>query len=390
MTTLDTLPLEIQFEIFSYLLQPLSSHAGISPVPVTYEEQQRIEHLRHDRVQLMRHPYNHLAATCQQLRSSVEAYLKGHHRRSKVPKAPKDDWNTAVAIATAKGIAPKLPLAYRNRYLKSTFKKCIFCGKQCKRRAAFNRFMWCDLKCDTEQFGRLIVSSTPGPSSLCTANTSTNVMRTQSKSEATSKHKVLEIHWRTPQLIFPESAWKPLRMTLYNTSPCSSTTLLRERDVLELANYIKAHDPRGEKLKLARKRIRDKAHSDEAKAMLKAEEEFMKFAGAWLSDLATDQPSQEDCAKAASLLRAMVQNQILLLNKESFNQAAAKKRLFEKLPAALSPYLRKFCKVEILHQDDMVVYRFGICRPATLGDSRAGSLYIPILIECDSRRGAWR
>lgn len=90
-------------------------------------------------------------------------------------------------------------------------------------------------------------------------------MNIQSKSEANTKHRVHDIHWRTPQLVFPESAWRPLRMTLYNTSTCSSTTLLVEKEVIELADYIKAHDPRGIQLKLARKRVKDKARSGNAK-----------------------------------------------------------------------------------------------------------------------------
>jgi hypothetical protein len=164
MASLDSLPLEVQFEIFSYLVQPLSSHAGFSPAPVTCDEQRRMERLRHDRVQLMQHPYNQLAATCQQLRSAVEAIclhlMKGHYGRSKIPKPPKDDWNTAVASAKAKGVPPKVPISHRIRYLKGVFQKCIFCGKLCKRRAAFNRFMWCDQACDIEHFGRLVVNST--------------------------------------------------------------------------------------------------------------------------------------------------------------------------------------------------------------------------------------
>jgi hypothetical protein len=267
MATLDTLPLEVQFEIFSYLLQPLSSHAGISPVPVTYEEQLQLDYLRHDRVQLMQHPYNHLAATCQNLRTSVEALCLhllttgSEHGRSEV-----HGWKTAIALAAAKGVVPKKPPCVRIRYLMSTFRKCIFCGKKSQRRAAFNRFMWCDAKCDVKQYGRLIVGSISSSFTvyqylLCNP---------QSKSEAASKHQVQEIHWRTPQLVFPGSAWKPLRMTLYNTALCSSTTLLVQKDVLELADYIKTHDPRGEKLKLARKQIRDKARSYKGTASLEA------------------------------------------------------------------------------------------------------------------------
>lgn len=165
MASLDQLPLEVQFEIFSYLVQPLSSHVGISR-PVTCEEQRTIETLRHDRVQLMEHPYNQIAATSQSLRYSVEAaclhFLKGHHGCAKIPKLPQNDWNTAIATAVAlgndKGAFPKPLDAYRNRYLRSVYQKCIFCGKGTKRRAAFNRLMWCDQKCDIEQYGRLIVS----------------------------------------------------------------------------------------------------------------------------------------------------------------------------------------------------------------------------------------
>lgn len=174
MLNLDSLPLELKFEIYSHLARPLSSHKGIS-VPVNYDEQKHIERLRCDRVQLMQHPYCQMAATCESLRDSVEAYclhlIKGQTNpktkqgRTKIPKSPKDDWRSTIAKANAKGARPKnvvkLPKpteACRNLYLRSVFKKCIFCGGGTTRRAAFNRFMWCCMNCDIEQYGRLIVS----------------------------------------------------------------------------------------------------------------------------------------------------------------------------------------------------------------------------------------
>jgi hypothetical protein len=175
-------------------------------------------------------------------------------------------------------------------------------------------------------------------------------------------------------------------MTLYNTSTCPSTTLLVEKDVVEMAKYIEAHDPQGTLLKAARKRIKDKERSDKAKAMIKAEDEFMKFAGTWLSYLATEDPSEQECTKAASFLREMVQDQIRVLGRLATSETAAKKRIFQLLPTALASKLRNLCKVEILQQDDQIVYRFGIWRPATPSDPNSKALYIPILIDCDSRR----
>lgn len=174
MPDLTSLPIELMFEICSYLVHPLSSHKGKS-VPVTYDEQRQLERLRCDRVQLMQHPFCQMAATCQELRRKVEAYclhlIKGQMcpesqtGRTKIPTPRKDDWNIAIAKANALGARPKDKLslpkpkeAYRNLYLRSVFQKCIFCGDPTKRRAAFNRFMWCDKKCDIKHYGRLIVS----------------------------------------------------------------------------------------------------------------------------------------------------------------------------------------------------------------------------------------
>lgn len=174
MPSLDALPIDLMYEIYSHLVHPLSSHEGKS-APVSREEQLRIEGLRSDRVQLMQHPYCQLAATCHELRSSVEAFclhlIKGQkfptgrrypatkNGRTKIPQTTKDDWSTAVAKGKATGALPKPKEACRNLYLRSVFQRCIFCGAGSKRRAAFNRFMWCDQKCDIEHYSRLIVSS---------------------------------------------------------------------------------------------------------------------------------------------------------------------------------------------------------------------------------------
>lgn len=171
MLNLDSLPLELKFEVFSHLIHPLSSHKG-TPFPTTYAGQREIENLPSDRVQLMQHPYCQLAATCDSMRDSVEAYclhlIKGQTHpktgqgRTKLPKPPKDNWRSKIAKAKASPrcltALPKPKEAYRNVYLRSVYQKCVFCGMVTTRRAAFNRFMWCDKKCDIEHYGRLIVS----------------------------------------------------------------------------------------------------------------------------------------------------------------------------------------------------------------------------------------
>lgn len=143
-----------------------------------------------------------------------------------------------------------------------------------------------------------------------------------------------------------------------------------------MANYIKTNDPGGKMLKLARKRIQEKERSDKAKALIKAEDDFYKFA-ATLSDLGIE-PTQSDCTRAAAFLREQMQNQILLLSKLDPTQKEAKKRIFQNLPRVLPTNLRKLCRVDIIHKGDQVIYRFGIWR----GESGLEQLY-PILMECE-------
>ncbi|QDS68917.1 hypothetical protein FKW77_008241 [Venturia effusa] len=351
MPDLASLPIELMFEICSYLVHPLSSHT-VNPVPVTNDDQVKIQRLRSDRFQLMQHPYCQMAATCQELRRKVEAHCLhlikeqacpgSRTTRTKVPKPIKDDWNAAVSGANAPGARPKdiqsLPKpkeACRNLYLRSVFQKCMFCGEPTKRRAAFNRFMWCDQKCDVEHYGRLI-----------------------SKTEAASKHQVQETHWQTPQLVFPDSTLKPIRMVIYNTATCAFTTLLLEREVLDMSAYIKANDADGKKLRLARKRIAAQKRADEAKALVKAEDDaFRKIAGNRLTA-----PSKQDFEVAAGFLRAKLRPQIALIFWLGPDKLAEKWNLCQNLPYALPPNLRELCRVKVKRRNDQVDYCLDIVR----------------------------
>jgi len=181
MASLDNLPVEIQFEVFSYLVQPLSYHRNVATAPTTHEEFIVTEKLRNDRHILRLHPYNNLAAACQQLRISIEAFclhlLKSTQQGDgavllRMPKSiPKSNWNTLVADRAKRGGTKRIEVAHRQRWLRSVFNHCIFCRKLTQRKAVFNRLMWCDAKCDIEQYGRLIVSSILD---ICTARDRNN------------------------------------------------------------------------------------------------------------------------------------------------------------------------------------------------------------------------
>ncbi|TID22988.1 hypothetical protein E2P81_ATG02111 [Venturia nashicola] len=349
MLNLDSLPLELQFEVYSYLVHPLSSYKH-APFPTTYVEQREVENLPSGRAQLMQHPYCQLAATCDSIRDSVEAYclhlikgqtlLKTGHGGTKISKPQKDNWRTKIAKARA---SPKYPSglpqpnqACRNIYLRSVYQKCIFCRAVTKRRAAFNRFMWCDKKCDVEHYGRLI-----------------------SKTEAANQHQVQEIHWQNPHLVFPESTWRPLRMTLYNTSACASTTLLLEKEVIKMAEYIKANDADGKKLRLAKQAIANQKLADEAKALIKAEDDFIKFA----NDRFTVR-SRRDFEKAAAFLRTKLHPQVVQISRlgPGPEQLAERLKLCQNLTMALPQSIREFCKVEVKKSDDWVYHRLDIVR----------------------------
>jgi hypothetical protein len=58
-------------------------------------------------------------------------------------------------------------------------------------------------------------------------------------------HKVKEIHYRTPHLVFPTANLKPLSVAITNIAACSGATYLLEDELMVLARFIKENDPDG-------------------------------------------------------------------------------------------------------------------------------------------------
>ena len=177
MISLDSLPVDIQYNILTWLICPLVGHQ-IARNPQNNKElaEAQFNHLTIPKYAgsnkfTGNHPYLCLAATNRTLRASIEDYC--HHLVNKrlatcikakkivVPKFT--DWSADVAKATAKG--KEIPAAnlrtYRLQYLRWTYENCLFCGKKSSRRAIFNLQMWCCKSCDEKEWGTKVVSLLP-------------------------------------------------------------------------------------------------------------------------------------------------------------------------------------------------------------------------------------
>jgi hypothetical protein len=89
----------------------------------------------------------------------------------------------------------------------------------------------------------------------------------QSKSAAASIHKVKEIHFRTPHLVFPTAGLKPLSVAISNIAACAGATLLLQEEVIALGKFVKEHDPTG---KITRAAVK-KDNARKAEEMMTAE-----------------------------------------------------------------------------------------------------------------------
>lgn len=124
-----------------------------------------------------------------------------------------------------------------------------------------------------------------------------------------------------------------------------------------MAAYIKANDPDGAKVKLARRQILKKKRVDETKALIKAEDDFIKFANNRLTA-----PSKQDFAKAAAFLRAKLHLQVALISRLGPEHSAEKRKLCQNLIIALPQNMRELCKVEVTKRNDRVLYKLDLVR----------------------------
>lgn len=143
-----------------------------------------------------------------------------------------------------------------------------------------------------------------------------------------------------------------------------------------MAAYIKANDADGKKLKLARKEISNKKRADEAKALIKAEDDFIKFAANRLTA-----SSEEDFTTAAAFLRGKLHPQIVAISKLGPDQSAEKRRLCQNLPFALPQNMRELCEVKVTKRDDQIVCRLDIVRNH---NGVEHSFPVFVLCECDN------
>jgi hypothetical protein len=58
-------------------------------------------------------------------------------------------------------------------------------------------------------------------------------------------HKVKEIHYRTPHLVFPNANLKPISVAITNIAACSGATYLLKDEVIALSKFVKENDPGG-------------------------------------------------------------------------------------------------------------------------------------------------
>jgi ribosomal protein L37AE/L43A len=144
MTTLESLPIEIQHDIFSYLMRPLSSYP-YDGMPRTFAQHSSILVQTENKNAVKDHPYLNLAASSRHLRNAVEAYCRSllvQHHGTMYKKVVGEQ---------------KLSKVYRTVWVNKTYRHCMFCGKATIRRAVFNMLMWCCLKCDNTHYGKRIV-----------------------------------------------------------------------------------------------------------------------------------------------------------------------------------------------------------------------------------------
>jgi ribosomal protein L37AE/L43A len=146
MASLESLPVEIQHDIFSYLIRPLSSYPHNGMARTFFLHTSLLCQTKNKDI-VKNHPYLNLAASSRQLRDTIEAYCRSllvQHHGTIYKKVMGDR---------------KLSKAYRTIWLNKTYKHCLFCGKTTVRRAVFNMLMWCCLKCDNTHYGKRIVST---------------------------------------------------------------------------------------------------------------------------------------------------------------------------------------------------------------------------------------
>ena len=226
--SLDSLPNDIQYMIFSYLAKILAGYA-LDGVPRTPNLLHQLELVQPKTSELMKtHPFQNLAATSRQLRQAVEGYCRHLLDRHKdviggkpVPELGGMNWE-ALASKNASGKKKKTKASrqtYRNIWIRAMNERCVWCGKKSQRKAVFDMLIYCCYPCDLRVYGRKVA-----------------------KSDAIKVHGLKPLVWLRPDLVYENSGLKPLKIA-FRMIGGNTYTFLRTKDAVELSEYCKQNDP---------------------------------------------------------------------------------------------------------------------------------------------------
>jgi hypothetical protein len=225
--SLDDLPSDIQYLTFSYLSKALAGYA-LDGVPRTSDLYHRLSSLQPTVPQLLKtHPFQNLAGTCKQLRVAVEGYCRHLLDRHKdilgtrrVPEIGDQSWEEfAVKNASRKNTKVRRE-TYRNTWIRAAHEKCVWCGKRSKRKAVFDMLVYCCHPCDQRAYGKRL-----------------------SKSQVIARYRLKPLLWLWPNLVFPNTGLRPLKVARRSVCGGTEATYLLESEAMALAAYIKEHDP---------------------------------------------------------------------------------------------------------------------------------------------------
>jgi hypothetical protein len=198
---LTALPLEIQHFVFDYLLP---THEP----DIAFETEGASRKLMG-----VPHPLDHLAASCKQLRQSVDVWARHWLKRHANITGFKDLKNT-------KSHARRRYLRGKGRLLTWAEKHCIFCGKSSTRSAILVNGLRCCQKCDKEQWPNKIT-------------------KTDAKKmfDLQDHHLLPERHGQASSLPKPSANFPRLRYGTYFSSNVP-TTMFLTADVRRLAEVV--------------------------------------------------------------------------------------------------------------------------------------------------------
>lgn len=244
MSALESLPGEIQWQIFLYLLKPLSCYPfhGLPRNMTLYDT---FNSLTIDSECRKWHPFNSLAASSQVLYQAIESYcqhlLRTYPEIIKTAVVPDGLQSPSFLQATAGRVAVKKSpsakgtkqskhkhLSYRKVWLSSIWRGCLFCHKGTRRRGIFDMLIWTCKACDHKHFGRAIT-----------------------KTDAWKKYQVKPLHLIYTSDIFgdiPALAQRKFKIGMHPIAGVAATLFLKD-EVEQLSALLQQYDPEGARVK---------------------------------------------------------------------------------------------------------------------------------------------